>query len=290
MTNALKTEDYFSENLVPAHRQQLQCTEVLFRANADTQEVVIFRNPRFGTVLALDQVIQTTEKDEFIYHEMMTHVPILAHGAAKRVLIIGGGDGGILRHVLMHKNVERAVMVEIEPAVVEMAKRYLPTICGDAFDNARGQVIIADGCAYVRETKDKFDVIIVDSTDNHGPGAVLFTTKFYADCKNRLTPGGVIVTQSGVPFTQPETIQLCHKNLGKSFADVTFYMATIPTYISGAMALGFASDNPALKQADQAALEARFKASGLKDLQYYTPAVHRAAFAVPRYVEKLLGR
>jgi spermidine synthase len=281
-------ENYFSENLVPAHRQQLQCTEVLFRGEGVTQGVVIFRNPRFGTVLALDDVVQTTTHDEFVYHEMIAHVPILAHGTAKRVLIIGGGDGGVLRHALMHQSVEQAVLVEIEPTVIDMTKKYLPTICGDAFDNPRAKVVIADGCAYVCDAAEKYDVIIVDSTDNHGPGAVLFTAEFYADCKRSLNPGGILITQSGVPFTQPDVLKLCRNNLKKSFADVGFYMATIPTYISGPMALGFSSDNATLRTTSLATITERYKAAQLKNLQYYTPAVHVAAFALPQYVENLL--
>ncbi len=283
--------EYFSEHLVPAHRQQLECTEILFRSGSGTQEVLVFKNPLFGTVLALDKVVQTTTGDEYVYHEMMTHVPILAHGAAESVLIIGGGDGGILRHTLMHPGVKRAVMVEIEPQVIDMTKKYMPSICGDAFENPKGKVIIDDGCKYVREAKEKFDVIIVDSTDPHGPGIVLFTPEFYADCKNCLKPGGVMVTQSGVPFSQPTTVQNCKRDLGKSFADVTFYMATIPTYISGQMALGWATDNSALRKIDVGLLTERLKAAGFGDkLSYYTPEVHKGAFAMPRYVEKLLEK
>jgi spermidine synthase len=281
-------ENYFSEHLVAAHRQQLQCTEILFSHKAETQEVVIFSNPRFGTVLALDHVIQTTERDEFVYHEMMTHVPILSHGAVKNVLIIGGGDGGILRHALMHKNIDQVTLVEIEPAVIEMTKQYLPTICGEAFDNPRARVIIDDGCAFVRDTKETFDIVIVDSTDNHGPGAVLFSKEFYANCKKCLHAGGIMVTQSGVPFTQPETLQLCRNHIRHSFKAVSFYMATVPTYISGPMAFGFACDYFPLTFPSPEILEKRFAAASLTGLQYYTPAVHLAAFALPRYVETLL--
>ena len=280
--------EYFSEDLVPAHRQQLAITEIIHGEVSETQDVVVFRNPLFGVVMALDNVVQTTTGDEFIYHEMMTHVPILAHGDAKRVLIIGGGDGGILRHVLMHKKVSHVTMVEIEPRVIELTQRYMPQICGEAFDDPRANIVIDDGCKFVKESTEAFDVIIVDSTDPEGPGKVLFTPEFYADCKARLTPGGVMVTQSGVPFSQPQTLCDCTVNLAKSFADVTFYMAAIPTYISGAMALGFATDNKALRQVDVATLRSRLADSQVGECGYYTPDVHRAAFALPRYVENLI--
>ncbi len=166
--------EYFSEALVSAHRQQLLISEIVYRESSSTQEILIFRNPLFGTVMALDNVVQTTTGDEFIYHEMLTHVPILAHGNASRALIIGGGDGGILRHVLKHKKIERAVMVEIEPRVIDLTKQYIPEICGDAFDDPRAKVIIDDGCKYVRETEERFDVVIVDSTDPDGPARVLY--------------------------------------------------------------------------------------------------------------------
>ena len=238
--------------------------------------------------MTLDKVVQTTTGDEFIYHEMLTNVPILAHGNVSRVLIIGGGDGGILRHVLKHKKILHATMVEIEPRVIDLTKKYMPEICGDAFDDPRAEIIIADGCKFVRETARHFDVVIIDLTDPEGPGEVLFTPEFYADCKKCLTPGGVMVTQSGVPFSQPKTVQISQRNLALSFADVTFFVATIPTYISGQMTLGFATDNPALKQVDLATLQARQKEAGMDDCRYYTPAIHQAAFALPRYIEKLL--
>ena len=170
-----KVKGWSVETLHEGYGQMLQETEVLYDSETEHQRLRVFTNPQFGRVLTLDGVVQTTEADEFIYHEMLTHVPILAHGAATRVLIIGGGDGGMAREVLRHKAVEHVTMVEIDAGVVEFAKQYLPSLSAGAFDDARLNLVIADGAEFVAESQDRFDVIIIDSTDPIGPGEVLFT-------------------------------------------------------------------------------------------------------------------
>jgi spermidine synthase len=278
--------DWFEETLHPEFRQGLAMTEVLYRDRSDVQDLIIFANPRFGRVMCLDGVVQTTEGDEFVYHEMLAHVPILAHGAAKRVLIIGGGDGGMAREVLKHAGVA-VTMVEIDRAVVDFCAEHLPNHSAGAFDNPRLNLVIADGARFVKETEERFDVIIVDSTDPIGPGAVLFTAEFYADCKRCLTEGGVVVTQNGVPFVQPEEITNSYRRLGESFADVHFYRAAVPTYQGGDMAFGWASDNPDLRRVQVETLEARYADSGI-ETHYVTAAVHAAAFALPKPVLALM--
>ena len=259
---------------------------VLYRDTSDLQDLVIFDNARFGRVMCLDGVVQTTEGDEFVYHEMMAHVPILAHGAARTVLIIGGGDGGMAREVLKHSNM-LVTMVEIDGAVVDFCKDHLPNHSAGAFDNPRLDLIIADGAQFVKETERRFDVIIVDSTDPIGPGAVLFTAEFYADCKRCLTPGGVVVTQNGVPFVQPEEITNSFQRLGKSFADVHFYRAAVPTYQGGDMAFGWASDNAQLRQVSVSELTRRYQASRI-ETRYVTPELHAASFALPKTIQDLM--
>ena len=263
------------------------CEDVYFDSETDHQRLIIFRNPDFGRMMMLDGITQTTEADEFIYHEMLAHVPILAHGAAKRVLIIGGGDGGMLREVLRHPGVEHCTMVEIDPGVVELSKEYLPNHAQGAFDDPRTNLVFADGAAFVKETSDKFDVMIVDSTDPIGPGEVLFQDTFYANARKCLTPGGVLVTQNGVPFMQPDELRNTVAHLRNLFADASCYLATIPTYVGGPMALGWATDNPELRNVSQMVLEERFKALGIKT-RYYTPAVHKGAFALPGYVSEII--
>ncbi len=278
--------DWFDETLHPEFRQGLSMDRILYRDTSDLQDLVIFDNARFGRVMCLDGVVQTTEGDEFVYHEMMAHVPILAHGTARAVLIIGGGDGGMAREVLKHSN-KLVTMVEIDGAVVDFCKEHLPNHSAGAFDNPRLDLIIADGAKFVKETERRFDVILVDSTDPIGPGAVLFTAEFYADCKRCLTPGGVVVTQNGVPFVQPEEVTNSYRRLGESFTDVHFYRAAVPTYQGGDMAFGWASDNAQLRQVSISELTHRYQASRI-ETRYVTPELHAASFALPKTIQDLM--
>lgn len=273
---------WFTETLHTGVSQRLAISRLVHQGRTAWQDVIVFDNPVFGRVVALDGALQVTERDEFIYHEMLAHVPILAHGTARRVLIVGGGDGGILRRCLMH-GVSHVTMVEIDGEFVRLMRRHVPSIGGDAFDDARTRLVIGDGAEFMRTARD-FDVIIVDSTDPTGPGAVLFSPEFYADCKRALAPGGVLVTQSGVPFLQADELRLVQARLGAAFADATCYQAAIPTYYGGAMAFGWASDDPGLRRQDPAVLAARYRAAGLQT-RYYTPEIHQAAFVLPGYFD-----
>ena len=268
------------------YTQRFRADTVICRHQSAFQELVVFDTCGFGRVLMIDGVIQATERDEFIYHEMMTHVPIFAHGAAKRILVIGGGDGGILREVLRHP-IEQVTMVELDPDVVAVCREHVPSLSQGAFDDPRSRLLFTDGVKFVAASAESFDVIIVDSTDPIGPGEVLFTESFYADCRRRLTPGGVLVTQNGVPLLQPEETTTTSRRLGRVFADSGFYVAAIPTYVGGFMAMGWASDDPALRRQGTDVLDLRFKAAGLQ-MRYYTPSLHVASFALPAYVERLL--
>jgi spermidine synthase len=284
----LRPGDFFQELLYADVRQSFRIDKVLFRERTEHQDLIIFETPVYGRVLALDSIIQVTERDEFVYHEMMTHVPILAHGRARRVLIIGGGDGGILREALRHKAVERVTMVEIDRSVVDMCVKHMPSIPGKAFKDRRTNLVIADGAKFVAETDERFDVVIVDSTDPVGPGEVLFTERFYRDCHRVLTPGGVLVNQNGVPFMQGHEVTMTYRRRRKSFADVGFYVAAVPSYYGGFMTLGWASDNPKLRAVSAATLAKRFAASGVGRTKYYTPALHAGAFALPAFVLPLI--
>lgn len=273
---------WFEEKLYANVRQTYEITKVLFREKTAHQDLVIFETPVYGRVLALDNVVQVTQKDEYVYHEMMTHVPILAHGRVKRVLIIGGGDGGILRETLRHK-IERVTMVEIDRAVVDMCLKYMPSIPGRAFDDRRTRLVIADGARFVAETNERFDVIIVDSTDPVGPGEVLFTESFYRHCRRCLTANGILVNQNGVPFLQGDEVTMSYRRRKKSFTDTGFYVAAIPSYYGGLMALGWASNNPRARAMPVATLRKRASAARLKT-RYYTPEIHAAAFALPQFI------
>ena len=283
--NGLRPGDWFQEKLFPHVRQTFEITQVLFRQRTTHQDLVIFETPTYGRVLALDNIIQVTEKDEFVYHEMMTHVPLLAHGRAKSVLIIGGGDGGILRETLKHK-VARVTMVEIDRGVVDMCLKYMPSIPGRAFEDKRTNLVIDDGANFVATTKDRFDAIIVDSTDPMGPGEVLFSETFYRDCHRILAKGGVLVNQNGVPFMQGDEVTMTYRRRKVSFKDVGYYVAAVPSYYGGFMTLGWASDEARLRAVSLATLKRRFAAIRVKT-KYYTPEIHRAAFALPAFAQKL---
>ena len=183
--------DRFIETLYHGYGQAFEVEEILYEEKTDHQHMLIFRNPCFGRVMVLDGVVQTTEKDEFVYHEMLAHVPILAHGRVSRLLIVGGGDGGMLREVCKHRGIQTVVQVELDRAVVALSRQYLPAHSQGAFDDPRLQLVFDEGLNFVRTTAEKFDVIIVDSTDPIGPGEALFSRDFYGACKRCLLPGGI---------------------------------------------------------------------------------------------------
>lgn len=279
----------YQETLYDGYGQRFSVDRMLHEVRTEHQHLVIFENARMGRVMALDGVIQTTEADEFIYHEMLTHVPILAHGNARRVLIIGGGDGGMLREVSKHASVEHITMVEIDGTVVDMCKEFLPNHSQGAFDDARLNLVIDDGMRFVATTTEKFDVIISDSTDPIGPGEVLFSENFYQACHRCLNEGGVLVTQNGTPFMQLDTVRNTAGRMNGLFADWHFYQAAVPTYIGGSMTFAWGATNPALRKVDAATLAQRFAASGIQT-RYYNPAIHQGAFALPQYVLQAIGK
>lgn len=278
----------YTETLYDSYGQEFLVDKCYFENKTAHQHLIIFHNAMFGRVMALDGIIQTTEADEFIYHEMLTHVPLLAHGNARRVLIVGGGDGGMLREVCKHKSVEHITQVEIDQQVIDMCKEYLPGHSAGAFDDPRVEIVIDDGAHFVQTTNDKFDVIISDSTDPVGPGGALFTADFYSSCKNCLAPGGILVTQNGVAYMQLDEVTTTNKRLENVFADHSFFTAAVPTYIGGVMTFAWGTDDVSLRQLSVATLSARFKASGVTT-RYYNPAIHHASFALPQYILEALG-
>lgn len=281
-------QEMWHETLHAGFGQYFSVDNVLYREKTGHQDLIIFENAALGRVMALDGVVQTTERDEFIYHEMMTHVPLLAHGNAKRVLIIGGGDGAMLREVSRHKNIEQITMVEIDAGVVTFCKQYLPNHSAGAYDDPRFTLVIDDGVNFVNQCSDKFDVIISDCTDPIGPGESLFTSEFYEGCRRCLNENGIFVAQNGVCFLQQDEAINSHRKLSHYFKDVSFYQAAIPTYYGGIMTFAWASDNPALRQIDTATLATRFADARL-NCRYYNPAIHTGSFALPQYLLNALA-
>lgn len=286
----MATDSWLNETLYPGWGQRFRVTRELARVQSDFQDIVVFESESHGRVLVLDGAIQITEGDEFVYQEMLTHVPLLAHGNAKRVLIIGAGDGGVLRRVLEHSTVEKAVMCEIDGEVVRLSKEFLPSIAGDAWTNPRGEVIIGDGIDYVRRAPDaSFDVIIVDSTDPIGVGEVLFTDEFYQNSARILTEGGLIVNQCGVPFMQADELRETSLRRRQFFPHVGAYVAAVPTYVGGFMTLGWAGKQPGIATVDVATIRARAETAGiLGHTRYWTPEVHFSAFQLPPYISEHL--
>ncbi|ATE76660.1 spermidine synthase [Pseudomonas frederiksbergensis] len=282
------TSEYL-ETLYEGYGQRFRMEKLLHEVRTEHQHLVIFENPRMGRVMALDGVIQTTEADEFIYHEMLTHVPILAHGTAKRVLIIGGGDGGMLREVAKHRSVEHITMVEIDGTVVDMCKEFLPNHSKGAFDDPRLNLVIDDGMRFVATTTEKFDVIISDSTDPIGPGEVLFSENFYQACHRCLNEGGILVTQNGTPFMQIEEVKTTAGRLRSLFPDWHFYQAAVPTYIGGAMTFAWGATDTAYRKLSREILQQRFAGSGIIT-RYYNPEIHIGAFALPQYVLQAVNK
>lgn len=281
-------DGWYTETLYDATAETFRIDRVVYRDKTEHQDLVIFDNAVFGRILALDGIIQTTTGDEFVYHEMITHLPILAHGRAREVLVIGGGDGGVARRAMMHPGVSRVTMVEIDRGVVDLSKEWLPEISSGAFDDDRLDLVIADGARFVKETDRRFDVIVIDSTDPIGPGEVLFTQEFYADCRTCLAPGGVFVNQAAVPTLQAEEFLDIQTRLrGAGFADVWAFSASVPTYYGGLMTFGWATDDTALRHVPAEELRHRFEHARLI-CRYYTPELHAGSFALPQYVLDLM--
>ncbi len=288
----MATDTWVNETLYPDWGQRFLVKRELARVQSDFQDIMVFESTSHGRVMLLDGVVQITERDEFVYQEMLTHVPLLAHGAAKRVLIIGAGDGGVLRRVLQHRNVEKAVMVEIDGEVIRLAKEFMPGIAGDAWHDPRAEVIVGDGIDYVRQAADaSFDVVIVDSTDPIGVGEVLFTDEFYANAARLLSAQGLIVNQCGVPFMQADELRETNIRRGRAFPDTWAYVAAVPTYVGGFMTLGWAAKDATLRAVPVETIRARAEAAGiLGATRYWTPEIHVGAFALPPYIAENLAR
>jgi spermidine synthase len=279
---------WVEETFHPHWRVRLEADEILHEVKTEHQDLVIFRNRTWGTVLLIDGVCQLTTSDEFVYHEMMAHVPLMALDKPKQVLVVGGGDGGVLREVLKHPSVERAFLCEIDREVIETALKYYPEIPGDTFDNERAVVVIADGHKFVDETDERFDAIIVDSSEPIGPSAVLHTPEFFAACKRALKDDGILVTQNGLPFLFPDHLRKTTRTFASLFQHVAPFMCTQPCYFGGPFALNWASDEDDHLDLTIKKLEKRQQKRGIVT-KYWTPAVHLASFALPQYVEDVVG-
>lgn len=278
--------DWLCERQTEGVELRLRVRRWLVRRRTPYQELELAETDELGRVLALDGKIMLSERDEPFYHEMLVHPALLLHGCPQRVLIVGGGDGGTLREVLRHPPVERATLVEIDREVIEASREHLPTVHQGAFDNPRTELVIQPGEEFVRAHPGEFDVILVDSTDPIGPGEALFTKEFFAACRAALRERGLMALQAGTPFYWPQELAQVVERVKAAFPHVGVYLGFVPAYPSGMWAYVLAGLSDF--RAAEAEIEARYSARGLST-RYYTPAVHRAAFVLPRFVEEHLG-
>lgn len=262
---------------------------LLFTGQTPYQKVDIYATRRWGKVLVLDGIVQTTEADEFVYHEMLTHVPMFGCARPRRVMIVGGGDGGILREVLKH-DIEHVDMVEIDRTVVEYCVEHMPTLndAGRIYQDPRASLVIEDAFEFIKREQHRYDVILVDSTDPVGAAEVLFSHTFYQLCRGALNPGGVLALQGGVPFLQPEEAKGSMKLLRGLGLQARCYGIVVPTYYGGYMALGYASDDAATMTPQLETIRARFDRAGFAT-RHYTPELHVASFVLPRWMMENTG-
>ncbi len=264
--------------------------EILYDKKSEFQRTRVIDTYAYGKCLTIDNMVMTTEKDEFHYHEMITHPALLTHPKPKKVLVIGGGDGGTIREVLKHKSIEKVTMVEIDENVIEASKLFLPKL-SVSFDHPKLNLIIGDGIKYVKEADDKsFDVIIIDSSDPVGPAEGLFSTEFYENCSRILKDDGAIVVQGESPvFNSNAFVDLnqCLKNIF-SKENVQTMIVHIPTYPSGVWGFQFASK----KGYDFKEFDSRKVAEFCNNyvLHFYNPEIHKAAFALPNYIKRMLDK
>ncbi|MDP4551510.1 polyamine aminopropyltransferase [Guptibacillus hwajinpoensis] len=254
--------------------------QTLHTEQTDFQRLDMIETEEFGNMLVLDGMVMTTEKDEFVYHEMVAHVPLFTHPNPKHVLVVGGGDGGVIREVLKHPSVEKATLVEIDGKVIEYSKKYLPSIAG-ALDDERVEVLVDDGFMHIAKSEGEYDVIMVDSTEPVGPAAKLFERGFYEGISRALKEDGIFVAQTDNPWFKADLISQVSKDVREIFPITRVYTANIPTYPSGLWTFTIGS-----KQKDPLDVpESRFHDI---DTKYYTKELHTACFALPKFVQDLV--
>jgi len=254
--------------------------ETLHTEKTEFQDIAILDTYEFGRMLVLDGIVQTTIKDEFVYHEMISHIPLFTHPNPKQVLVVGGGDGGVIREVLKHPSVEKAVLCEIDKRVVELSLEYLPEIsCG--LKDKRAEVFIGDGIKYVMENKNKFDLIVVDSTDPFGAAEGLFNKSFYESLYECLKDDGIFVAQTETPLYLPQVVKKVYTDIKNAFPITRMYMAAIPTYPGVYWSFTIGS-----KKYDPLTVDIN-KILDL-DTKYYYRDLHKACFVLPKYVKDLI--
>jgi spermidine synthase len=283
MKNGLEN-GYYHEITPSGFGIAIKAGKLLYSKQSEFQKVEVFETESsLGRVLTLDDLMMTTEGDEFHYHEMIAHVPMMHHPNPKTVLVIGGGDGGTIREVLKHDTVEKAVLCEIDGLVIEACKEHLPTIACE-LDNPKCEILVEDAIEYIKDKVDMFDVVLIDSTDPMGPGEGLFTEEFYTNVKRSLKRGGIVAAQSESPFVNKEEIKKMYNLLKKVFPICSTFTSNIPTYPGGYWAWAFCSEEVA-----PLSYYAKERAEKItKSCKIYNEDYHNARFALPNYLKELL--
>lgn len=278
-------ELWFTERHTPNVKFSIKVDRQLYTAKSEFQRIDVFDSKEFGRFLTLDGYMMLTEKDEFIYHEMITHIPMAVHPNPKNILVIGAGDGGVIRELTRYPDVESIDLVEIDELVIEVSRKFLPTTACCLGDE-RVHIFCEDGVKFIRRCDNKYDVIIVDSTDPFGPGESLFTKEFYGSCNKALRNDGIMVNQHESPFYDEDALamQRAHRKIVESFPISRVYQAHIPTYPSGHWLFGFASKK---YHPVRDLNSVKWNMLGLKT-KYYNTKLHAGAFALPNYVEEML--
>lgn len=278
-------EIWFSENHTDDVKLSIRVDRQLYSVQSDYQRIDVFDSKEFGRVLTLDGYVMLTERDEFIFHEMLVHVPMAVHPNVRKVLIIGGGDGGVVRELSHYPEIESIDLVELDPLLVEVCKKYLPnTSC--RMDDERLHLHCTDALRFMRAKENEYDLIIVDSTDPFGPGEILFTKEFYGNCYKALKEDGIMIHHNESPFYMEEAAwcQRIHRRVSDIFEESAVYQAHLPTYPSGHWLFGFASKK---YQPVQDLAPEKWNMRGIRT-RYYTTRLHQGAFALPAYVEEML--
>ncbi|EHQ87354.1 polyamine aminopropyltransferase [Desulfosporosinus youngiae] len=278
-------ELWYTEQHTKNVRFSIKVEKPLYTGESEFQRIDVFNSKEFGNFFTLDGFMMITEKDEFIYHDMIVHVPMATNLKIKNVLVIGAGDGGTVRELTRYSSIEKIDMVEIDKMVVDVCREYFPqTAC--KLDDPRVQLYFEDGLKFVRSKENSYDLIIVDSTDPFGPGEGLFTKEFYGNCYKALTDDGILVNQHESPYYEDDAkaMQRAHKRIRQLFPVCRVYQAHIPTYPSGHWLFGFASKTyDPLTHIDEQA----WNSLGIKT-KYYNTEIHKGCFALPNYVLELL--
>lgn len=257
----------------------MKIKQTMVHEQTDFQELAMIETEEYGNMLVLDGMVMTTEKDEFVYHEMVAHPALFTHPNPENVLVVGGGDGGVIREVLKHPQVKKAVLVDIDGKVIEYSKRFLPSIAGK-LEDPRVEVIVNDGYMHIHDHKNAYDVIMVDSTEPVGPAVNLFTKGFYQGIYDALKEDGIFVAQTDNPWFKADLIQSVNRDVKEVFNIVRVYMANIPTYPSGLWTFTMGSKKYDPLAVDESSIPEI-------DTKYYTPRLHKAAFVLPKFVEDL---